>query len=45
MSNLKYYSYNGVGEKNVEKYSYNQAVRVGDRIEISGQGKTGIMVL
>ncbi|EHK40220.1 uncharacterized protein TrAtP1_006280 [Trichoderma atroviride] len=38
MSNLKYYSYEGVGKKNVEKYSYNQAVRVGDRIEISGQG-------
>ncbi|KAL7926945.1 hypothetical protein ACQKWADRAFT_279083 [Trichoderma austrokoningii] len=38
MSHLKYYSYDGVGKRNVEKYSYNQAVRVGDRIEISGQG-------
>ncbi|KAK1254812.1 hypothetical protein MKX08_008807 [Trichoderma sp. CBMAI-0020] len=38
MSNLKYYSYDGVGKRNVEKYSYSQAVRVGDRIEISGQG-------
>lgn len=45
MSNLKFYSYEGVGKKNVEKYSYNQAVRVGDRIEISGQGKTANMVL
>lgn len=45
MSHLKYYSYDGVGKKNVEKYSYNQAVRVGDRIEISGQGKTGNMML
>lgn len=45
MSHLKYYSYDGVGKRNVEKYSYNQAVRVGDRIEISGQGKKGNMVL
>lgn len=45
MSHLKYYSYDGVGKENIEKYSYSQAVRVGDRIEISGQGKTRNMVL
>lgn len=45
MSHLKYYSYDGVGKTNLEKYSYSQAVRVGDRIEISGQGKAEDMVL
>ncbi|KAF4547621.1 Hypothetical protein D9617_39g039570 [Elsinoe fawcettii] len=38
MSHLKYYSYDGVGKRNREQYSYSQAVRVGDRIECSGQG-------
>uniref|UniRef100_A0A060TIZ1 ARAD1D50820p n=1 Tax=Blastobotrys adeninivorans TaxID=409370 RepID=A0A060TIZ1_BLAAD len=45
MSNLTYYSYDGVGKRNLETFGYNQAVRVGDRIECSGQGgwdpKTG----
>ncbi|KAF4839618.1 RutC family protein [Colletotrichum siamense] len=45
MSHLKYYAYEGVGERNLEKFSYNQAVRVGDKIECAGQGgwdpKTG----
>lgn len=45
MSHLKYYSYDGVGTRNKENFSYSQAVRVGDRIEISGQGKAGNMVL
>lgn len=45
MSHLKYYSYDGVGKRNKESFSYSQAVRVGDRIEISGQGKAGNMVL
>ncbi|KAL6852293.1 hypothetical protein ACO1O0_006834 [Amphichorda felina] len=38
MSGLKYYSYPGVGEWARDKYSYSQAVRIGDRIECSGQG-------
>ncbi|TFK19800.1 putative translation initiation inhibitor [Coprinopsis marcescibilis] len=38
MSHLQYYSYKGFGEEAKEKFWYNQAVRVGDRIEISGQG-------
>lgn len=39
MSHLKYYAYEGQGVEKREKFSYNQAVRVGDRIECSGQGK------
>ncbi|KAB2572132.1 RutC family protein YjgH [Lasiodiplodia theobromae] len=46
MSHLKYYAYEGQGVEKREKFSYNQAVRVGDRIECSGQGgwdpKTGV---
>ncbi|KAJ9609895.1 NRAMP-like transporter smf-3 [Cladophialophora chaetospira] len=38
MSHLQYIAYPGVGERNCEKYRYNQAVRVGDRIECAGQG-------
>ncbi|KAI1746907.1 YjgF-like protein [Xylaria castorea] len=38
MADLKYYNYPGVGEKNREKYGFSQAVRVGDTIQISGQG-------
>ncbi|KAJ4299579.1 hypothetical protein N0V90_004825 [Kalmusia sp. IMI 367209] len=38
MSHLQYYAYKGVGERNLEQYRYQQAVRVGDRIECSGQG-------
>ncbi|KAF3353181.1 hypothetical protein VDGD_07123 [Verticillium dahliae] len=38
MSHLKYYAYEGVGVRNREMYKYSQAVRVGDRIECSGQG-------
>ncbi|KAI0549173.1 YjgF-like protein [Xylaria scruposa] len=38
MADLKYYNYPGVGEENKKKYSYSQAVRVGDTIQISGQG-------
>jgi enamine deaminase RidA (YjgF/YER057c/UK114 family) len=45
MSNLQYYAYPGVGVRNRDQYGYQQAVRVGDRIECSGQGgwnpKTG----
>lgn len=38
MSNLKYFDYDGYGKFARENYGYSQAVRVGDRIEISGQG-------
>ncbi|KAH7377674.1 putative L-PSP endoribonuclease family protein [Pyrenochaeta sp. MPI-SDFR-AT-0127] len=45
MAHLQYSSYAGVGERNLKLYGYSQAVRVGDRIECSGQGgwdpKTG----
>lgn len=40
MADLQYYSYPGVGTKNRELYSYSQAVRVGDIIHCSGQGKS-----
>ncbi|KAE8410701.1 L-PSP endoribonuclease family protein [Aspergillus pseudocaelatus] len=38
MSHLTYYSYDGVGKRNQEKFKYSQAVRIGDRIECAGQG-------
>ncbi|KAM7194841.1 Endoribonuclease L-PSP/chorismate mutase-like protein [Rhypophila sp. PSN 637] len=38
MSGLKFYAYPGQGEVLREQLWYSQAVRVGDRIEISGQG-------
>ncbi|GIZ47869.1 hypothetical protein CKM354_001094800 [Cercospora kikuchii] len=38
MAHLQYYNYPGYGERAVETYKYSQAVRVGDRIECSGQG-------
>ncbi|KFY46355.1 hypothetical protein V494_00483 [Pseudogymnoascus sp. VKM F-4513 (FW-928)] len=38
MSNFKYFAYPGMGEWARETMGYSQAVRVGDRIEISGQG-------
>lgn len=38
MSNLKYYAYPGAGEWAAEHLGYSQAVRIGDRIELSGQG-------
>lgn len=38
MSHLQYYAYKGVGERNLKRNGYNQAVRIGDRIECSGQG-------
>lgn len=39
MSHLRFYNYPGVGEQNNQTFSYSQAVRIGDRIEISGQGE------
>ncbi|OTB09484.1 hypothetical protein M426DRAFT_18124 [Hypoxylon sp. CI-4A] len=38
MSHLPYFAYPGVGERNKERNKYSQAVRIGDRIECSGQG-------
>ncbi|EQB48734.1 endoribonuclease L-PSP [Colletotrichum gloeosporioides Cg-14] len=38
MSGLKYFSYNDYGKTLLEEMHYSQAVRVGDNIEISGQG-------
>ncbi|KAH9874163.1 hypothetical protein IAQ61_004792 [Plenodomus lingam] len=42
MSHLQYFSYKGVGERNLRGHGYQQAVRVGDRIEASGQGNMSI---
>lgn len=39
MSHLRYYNYPGVGTQNQERFSYSQAVRIGDRIECAGQGE------
>ncbi|KAH6974629.1 putative L-PSP endoribonuclease family protein [Ilyonectria sp. MPI-CAGE-AT-0026] len=43
----KYFTYKGVGERNRANFGYNQAVRVGDRIECAGQGgwnpETGVI--
>ncbi|OAQ98265.1 hypothetical protein LLEC1_03016 [Akanthomyces lecanii] len=45
MSHLKYYAYKDFGVKQQRDIHYSQAVRVGDRIEVAGQGgwnpKTG----
>ncbi|KAJ3960976.1 hypothetical protein N0V92_002326 [Colletotrichum tropicale] len=38
MSGLKYFSYSDYGKTLLEEMHYSQAVRVGDNIEISGQG-------
>ncbi|KAK2603089.1 hypothetical protein N8I77_009572 [Diaporthe amygdali] len=47
MSNLKYTTPAGHGQDNLERYKYNQVVRVGDVIHISGQGgwkyETGVI--
>lgn len=39
MSHLTYYNYEGFGQEAHQEYWYSQAVRVGDRIECSGQGR------
>lgn len=41
MAGLQYVSYPGMGEAALQTFGYRQAVRVGDRIECSGQ-RTGI---
>ena len=40
MAHLQYYTYPGFGEFVKENTHYNQAVRVGDVIEVAGQGTT-----
>lgn len=45
MSNLQYFAYEGVGQNNLKQHGYNQAVRVGDRIECAGQGEEISQVL
>jgi hypothetical protein len=39
MSGLKYFSYAGFGAQLSDMNHYSQSVRVGDRIETSGQGE------
>lgn len=39
MALLQYFNYPGFGEKVKEETYYSQAVRVGDIIEVSGQGQ------
>lgn len=39
MSHLQYFAYSGYGEKSQRDLRYSQAVRVGDRVECSGQGE------
>jgi len=38
MSHLNYFSYAGEGKKLSDSQGYSQAVRINNRIEISGQG-------
>jgi hypothetical protein len=38
MSSLKYFDYEGFGERHKKEINYSQAVRIDNRIEISGQG-------
>jgi hypothetical protein len=39
MSHLQYFNYPGVGVENQKNYKYSQAVKIGDKIECSGQGE------
>jgi hypothetical protein len=38
MSHLQYFDYPGFGERTKQYLNSSQAVRIGNRIEISGQG-------
>jgi len=40
MAHLQYFSYPGFGESSRKNVGYSQAVRIGNQIIISGQGKT-----
>lgn len=44
MAHCDYYSYKGTGEDNLKRLGYNQAVRLGRRIEISGQGNASQLI-
>jgi hypothetical protein len=39
MSHLQYFDYPGFGERSKKELNYSQAVRIDNRIEVSGQGK------
>jgi enamine deaminase RidA (YjgF/YER057c/UK114 family) len=38
MASLQYFDYEGFGNRSKRDLNYSQAVRIGDRIEVSGQG-------
>lgn len=38
MSNIEFFVTPGYGDRKLEKHHYSQAVKIGNRIEISGQG-------
>jgi hypothetical protein len=38
MSHLQYFNYPGFGERSRKEVHYSQAVRIDNRIEVSGQG-------
>ena len=38
MSHLQYFDYPGFGERSKRDLNYSQAVRIDNRIEVSGQG-------
>ena len=38
MSTVEFFVTPGYGERKLEKFHYSQAVKVGNRVEISGQG-------
>lgn len=40
MSHLQYFDYEGLGQRVRKDTHYSQAVRIGDIIECSGQGKS-----
>jgi hypothetical protein len=45
MAHLQYYCYPGFGEAKRKELWYSQAVRVGDYIEIAGQGRYLILLI
>jgi hypothetical protein len=42
MSSLQYFDYEGFGERSKRDLNYSQAVRIENRIEISGQGQLAL---
>jgi hypothetical protein len=38
MASLQYFDYEGFGDRSKRDLNYSQAVRIGDKIEVSGQG-------